>query len=381
MRNRFYVLLVCTVVGAMVLAGCGAGAEPTPVSAPTTESPPTEPPPTEPPPTEPPPTEPPPTEPPPTEPPPTEPPPTEPLPTEPPPTQPSAKATPIPEPTLEGKIAFPVFDSTRKTYDIYIANADGSGREKIKEEASQPCLSPDGSELTYRSLRADKKGLMVAHTFGEDIWTISVLHEASRPSVSTGGTAFHARQALDSPVYVYLTRADKGAEVLRWGDQHQPITGDSPAWVTGERLVYRGCVGPECGLYLTASVDDGTGITQLTSETTDTNPEASPDGKKVAFMSLRDGNWEIYVMNMDGSEVKRLTNNGDTDGLPIWSPDGQTIAFASDRGREWAIWAMNPDGSNQRMLFSLGGSLHGHPQTLQEYKGGGWEEERLSWSR
>jgi Tol biopolymer transport system component len=86
------------------------------------------------------------------------------------------------------------------------------------------------------------------------------------------------------------------------------------------------------------------------------------------------------VMDMDGSGIQRLTDNGDTDGLPIWSPDGQTIAFASDRSGEWAIWAMNPDGSNQRILFPLGGSLHGYVETQQEYKGGGWEEERLSWS-
>jgi len=102
-------------------------------------------------------------------------------------------------------------------------------------------------------------------------------------------------------------------------------------------------------------------------------------------MSRRDGNWEVYVMNIDGSGIKRLTDNGNTDGLPIWSPDGQTIAFASDRkgfgfSGDWAIWAMNPDGSNQRMLFPLRGSLHGYVQTQQKYKGGGWEEERLSWS-
>jgi len=288
--------------------------------------------------------------------------------------------TPIPKPTVGGKIAFPVFDPKRGTYDIFIANADGSGREKIKEEASQPCLSPDGSEITYRSWHRDKRGLIVAHTFGEDIWTISTLNEASRPSVSTAGIVFHIRQALDSPVHVYLTRADEGAEVIRWGDQRRPMLGESPAWVSGERLVYKGSEGGNYGLYLTDSAYDGTGVAQLTYETSDTNPEASPDGKKVAFMSLRDGNWEIYVMNIDGSEVKRLTNNGATDGLPIWSPDGQTIAFASDRGGEWAIWAMNPDGSNQRKLFSLGGSLHGYVQTVQRYKGGGWEEERLSWS-
>jgi len=397
MNNRFYALLVYTFVVALVLAGCGAGAQPTPTSTPPTElldvhqvadragreptptsSPPTEPPPTEPPSTEPPPTD---------TPTPTELPPTDtPTPTEPPPTQPPvATATPTPEPTLEGKIAFPVFDPKWGTYDIFVANADGTGREKIKEDASQPCLSPDGSEITYRSWRAERRGLVVAHTFGRTIWTISTLHEASRPSVSTGGTAFHARWDLESPVHVYLTHGDKGAEVMRWGDQLQPITGEAPAWVSGECLVYKGCERANCGLYLTDSAYDGTGITQLTYDVTDTNPEVSPDGKKVAFMSRRDGNWEVYVMNIDGSDIKRLTNNGATDGLPIWSPDGQTIAFASDRkgfgfSGDWAIWAMNPDGTNQRMLFPLGGSLHGYVRTQQEYKGGGWEEERLSWS-
>jgi hypothetical protein len=409
MNSRFYALLVCTAVVTIVLVGCGASAQPTPTSTPPTElldvhqvadragrePTPTSPTPTELPPTEPPtPTEPPPTKPPtPTEPPPTNtptptklPPTQPPTPTEPPPTQsPAAKATPTPEPTLEGKIAFPVFDPERGTYDIFIANADGSGCVKIKEEASQPCLSPDGSEITYRAWRADRRGLIVAHTFGQDIWTISILHEASRPSVSMGGIVFHARQDLESPAHIYLAHGDKEAEVVRWGDQQQPIIGEAPAWVSGERLVYKGCKRANCGLYLTDGVYDGTGITQLTYNVTDTNPEVSPDGKKVAFMSRRDGNWEVYVMNIDGSGIKRLTDNGNTDGLPIWSPDGQTIAFASDRkgfgfSGDWAIWAMNPDGSNQRMLFPLRGSLHGYVQTQQKYKGGGWEEERLSWS-
>jgi len=404
MRNRFYAWLACTFVVTIVLVGCGAAAEPLPTPAPPTEPPPTQPPPSN---------TPTPTELPSTDTPtPTQLPlPHTPTPTEPPLTRlptatatptrapanpplqgakpasqpPTATATPTRDLTLEGKIAFPVFDPRRGTYDIFMANADGSGRERIKEEASQPCLSPDGAEITYRAWRANRRGLVVAYTLGPDIWTISPLHEASRPSVSTLGIAFHLRKDLESPVHIYLSHGDKGAEVIRWGDQQQPILGEAPAWVSAERLVYKGCERANCGLYLTDSVYDGTGITQLTYDVTDTNPEVSPDGKKIAFMSRRDGNWEIYVMNIDGSGLQRLTDNGDTDGLPIWSPDGQTIAFASDRkglgfSGEWAIWAMNPDGSNQRMLFSLGGSLHGYVRTQQKYKGGGWEEERLSWS-
>jgi hypothetical protein len=287
--------------------------------------------------------------------------------------------TPTPTPSVTGKIAFPVFDPERGTYDIFIANADGSGREKIKEEASQPCLSPDGTEITYRSWRSDERGLIVAHTFGHDFWAITTRHEASRPSVSKGGTAYHVRQA-PGPVYIYMLRGSEEPEVIKWGDQLQAICGESPAWMSGERLVYKGCVGANCGLYLTDGVYDGTGLTQLTYETTDTNPEASPDGKQVAFMSRRDGNWEIYVIDLDTHKLKRLTNNGANDGLPIWSPDGRIVAFASDRGGEWAVWAMNPDGSNQRMLFPLGGSLHGYVGEAPLHERCGWEEERLSWS-
>jgi tetratricopeptide (TPR) repeat protein len=282
-------------------------------------------------------------------------------------------------PILVGKIAFPVFDPTRGTYDIFIANADGTGREKFREEASQPCFNPDGSEITYRSWRSDKRGLIVAHPFGDDIWTISTRYEASRPSVSKRGTLHHCREAPHTLGHIHLIDNSGEPKVITWGDQRQPIFGESPAWVPGERLVYKGSVGAAYGLYLTDGLYEKTGITQLTSHLSDTNPEASPDGKKIAFMSHRDGNWEIYVMDLDNGMAKRLTNNGANDGLPIWSPDGGTIAFASDRGGEWAIWAMNPDGSNQQMLFPLGGSLHGYVRDAPLHERGGWEEERLSW--
>jgi hypothetical protein len=299
--------------------------------------------------------------------------------------EPTEEPTPTPTntstPSVRGKIAFPVFDPERGTYDVFIANADGTGREKIKEEASQPCLSPDGAQIAYRSWRRDKRGLIWADTFGDDLWAITTINEASRPSVSRRGIVYHLRQALDSPGHIYLFRSGGEPKVIRWGDQHQPLLGESPAWVSEERLVYKGCERGMCGLYLTEGVHEGTDITRITDEISDTNPAVSPDGKKVAFMSQRDLNWEIYVMvNLDIYTVKRLTENAANDGLPIWSPDGRTIAFASDRGGEWAVWAMNPDGSNQRMLFPLGGSLHGYVWHAPPQERGGWEEERLSWS-
>ena len=82
----------------------------------------------------------------------------------------------------------------------------------------------------------------------------------------------------------------------------------------------------------------------------DLDPCWSPDGKKMAFASKREGNYEIYVMNVDGSEQKRLTKNPGYDGYPVWSPDGKKIAFMSDRDGNEEIYFMNADGNEQRNL-------------------------------
>ncbi|MEJ2733615.1 MAG: hypothetical protein P8189_08635 [Anaerolineae bacterium] len=86
-------------------------------------------------------------------------------------------------------------------------------------------------------------------------------------------------------------------------------------------------------------------------------------------MSNRDGTWEIYVMGIDGTGVRRLTNNAANDGLPTWSPDGRTLAFVSNQGGPWAVWAMSPTGSNRRKLFNIGGERFD------------WLHERISWSQ
>ena len=92
----------------------------------------------------------------------------------------------------------------------------------------------------------------------------------------------------------------------------------------------------------------------------------------MAFMSARDGNWEVYAVNLDGSGLERLTSDSANDGLPTWSPDGRSIAFVSSRGGAWAIWVMDASGDNQRKLFDLGGSFGSGAND--------WVTERISWS-
>jgi TolB protein len=81
-------------------------------------------------------------------------------------------------------------------------------------------------------------------------------------------------------------------------------------------------------------------------------PAWSPDGSRIAFTSNRDGNPEIYVMNRDGSGLRRMTNNPSIDVTPTWSPNGNQIAWVSDRTGSPKIYIMNADGTGQRMLIS-----------------------------
>ena len=73
---------------------------------------------------------------------------------------------------------------------------------------------------------------------------------------------------------------------------------------------------------------------------------------RIAFVSKRDGNWEIYVMNADGTAKTNLTNHPAFDSYPTWSPDGSKIAFYSDREGDNNIYVMNSDGSGQTRLTS-----------------------------
>jgi len=113
---------------------------------------------------------------------------------------------------------------------------------------------------------------------------------------------------------------------------------------------------------------DSSGQTRLTDNPADDrHPSWSPDGRRIAFSSDRDGNMEIYVMNADGSGVTRLTNNSAPDIEPAWSPDGTRIAFVSEReiALRSDIWVMSADGSNQVKLHEFGVSPAWSPDGSQ----------------
>ena len=87
-------------------------------------------------------------------------------------------------------------------------------------------------------------------------------------------------------------------------------------------------------------------------ESNDWGPAWSPDGSTIAFTSDRSGNGEIFLMDVDGSNIRNLTNNSASDSFPSWSPDGSKIAFGSTRRDGSAdIFVMNADGSSPFCVF------------------------------
>jgi Tol biopolymer transport system component len=118
-------------------------------------------------------------------------------------------------------------------------------------------------------------------------------------------------------------------------------------------------------------------------------PVFSPDGGKIAVTFNQNDHWEVHVMNADGTGEARLTETPQSvlinqllqdqdakswnNAAPAWSPDGSMIAFISDRNGAYEIWVMNADGSNQHILVAasaLGGS------GIQYY---GMDERVISW--
>ena len=150
------------------------------------------------------------------------------------------------------------------------------------------------------------------------------------------------------------------------GENQQRLTNNpgrdiSPSWSPdGKRIVFSstrdghfiGGFGITSEIYVMDA--DGGNQQRLTENRSyDWSSSWSPNGKRIAFASDRKGdleNYEIYVMDADGNNQQKLTENRVYDDSPSWSPDGKRIAFYSDRDGDAEIYIMDADGGNQQKL-------------------------------
>ena len=167
---------------------------------------------------------------------------------------------------------------------------------------------------------------------------------------------YSSPRALGSNWEIFVANAD-GSEEMRL--THSAGTDIRPTWgPKGEKVVFTSDRDFEMARRNSESLEeiyimnaDGTNQVRLTdNEFEDADPHISPDGKKIVFTSDRDGNDEIYVMDIDGSNVVRLTNSDFVEEFPRWSPDGTRILFDSTSAGNADIHVMNADGSGVTAL-------------------------------
>jgi dipeptidyl aminopeptidase/acylaminoacyl peptidase len=84
-------------------------------------------------------------------------------------------------------------------------------------------------------------------------------------------------------------------------------------------------------------------------------PRWSPDGSEIAFDSTREGSRDIYVVSAEGGEARRITTEPSQDVRPSWSWDGKWIYFGSNRSGEWQLWKASPSGGVAVQVTRRGG--------------------------
>lgn len=234
----------------------------------------------------------------------------------------------------KGVLLYSVANMPADRWEIWEYNFTTGKSRMLKEWRTEVAFSKDYKQVLFYvwpAAAGDKAGIYVAapDLSGERL----IIDGGAYPSFAPSGN----RLSVMGGDSVWIINSD-GSGLHKLG------VGEYPAWSpVDDWIAYRACNGGACGLWLTHA--DSGETRRLTTGGGDGQPAWSPDGKRIAYISKEDGNFEIYVVNRDGSGNTRLTTTPQSDGLPVWSPDGALIAFRSDRDGKWGIYTMRPDGT------------------------------------
>ena len=278
--------------------------------------------------------------------------------------------------SLVNAIAF----SSSTPAGIQVIQIDGRIDAPISHtsSAAMAAWSPDGKRITY-----------IVH-YGDSNWSIYLVgSDGENPQRLTQGNLDYSLSWSPDGTQIAFSR-NGNLWVMRVSSGPQPAVSDlrqltsdpqeciwATAWSPdGQEIAFDAQRGDPTG---TASYNDpqtseiylinadGSNPRKLTdNHVIDAGPGWSPDGKQIVFFSNRDGDpnytmkmaftsrsegsFQIYSMTADGEHVQRLTNTTANDFQPAWSPDGKQIAFSSNRDGNYEIYVMNAGGSEPRRL-------------------------------
>jgi TolB protein len=205
--------------------------------------------------------------------------------------------------------------------------------------------------IAFHSNRSGSDQIYAINPDGTDLRVLS----------DKSGQAMFPKWSLNGDYLAYNIDRDGGTRIFRF-DLDNPnspllccafaVKDSTFSWSPdGSALLYHGALEPSRQNNIYIEGPNHFAPTPITSNAgRNESPAWSPDGRQIAFQTDRDGNWEIYLMNVDGSGPVNLTRNGSADRLPNWSPDGRMIAFTSDRDGNDEIYVMNRDGGDVKRL-------------------------------
>ena len=327
-------------------------------------------------------------------------------------------AIPTPAPALpattgapSGHVAFNFWNDSpnRCTLEINVINVPAclSGqcqptrRIFSLNNVGEPALSPDGTRLAFRGWGEPPSednpyvGCAPAHPYrhlghstldGTDYIGFGGFWEDSHPDWSPDGNRllFDSSRNGDNINRIYLINADRS------GEQDLRIIGQQPSWARdGAIFVYRGCdlTGNRCGLWQAHAFEPKsweTGINLIgpvIQADGVAHPDWSPARDEIVYQRNEGGNWNLWLVNADGSNDRRLTGGPGIEGLPSWSPDGNWVAYLTHNGQNWALRIVSRDGSDDRHLFTYDGGIYTIPKIVEPYGPRDWIDEQISWSR
>jgi len=272
---------------------------------------------------------------------------------------PTASPVPVPIPTLTGRgggvLAFASWEGDG--WQIYLVNADGSERTKVTAGVAggyEPAWSPDGTRIVFQFL-----GLFIADLGTGAIRRLPLDGKSDalpneylvKPAWSPDGAWIAFLNESGTRGDVYLVRPD-GTDLRRLTDSGDLSRDGNLVWSPdGRELAYSayrdgaveiGVLDVDGALRGQAS---GRWLTDSPAPVQNLVTSWSPDGSRLAFSRLL-ADMDIYVMNVDGSHVVRLTDDPASDTQPDWSPDGSLIAFSSDRGGTRDIYILDVKASS-----------------------------------